>query len=147
MGGRTPRPFTKRQSKLSTMPGLPSMNCVVRPEQSTDNGTRKKAGRSVARSLSSGTHSPPRSLRRFTTIWSEIRPAIGAPTRMCRSPSEADRKHNSHSRLLTHFSDTSRNEERAYESFVRNSIAYTLYCDAIQIPRCQMNLKSAYDSI
>lgn len=76
----TATPFKKNKNMLITSPGVPSTNCVTKPDDIIENGARKPALHNVARRRSSGTHTPPRRLRHFATTRSDSRPARGAPT-------------------------------------------------------------------
>ena len=76
----TPSPFTKSSTRLSARPTLPGTYCVTRPAQRIEHGTMTAAPAMHARRRSSGTQVPPRRLRHWTTIRSEMRPEMGAPT-------------------------------------------------------------------
>lgn len=77
----TPKPLTNRQSKLRLNPsGLFSTYVVTQPLTQRETGARTSAPTRVARSRSSGYHTPPRLALMRATMRSESLPASGAPT-------------------------------------------------------------------
>lgn len=76
----TPTPFMKKDAIFKTRPSGPGIKVVTKPQITSDIGTQKAAPNVAARRRSSGTHSPLRLLRHFTTMLSDRAPAIGEPT-------------------------------------------------------------------
>ena len=77
----TPIPFIKRHNKLNDNPSDPSTNVLIKPKAMTGRGTMRANGIKEARKRSSGYQAPFRLFRHHITVRSEMRPAMGAPTR------------------------------------------------------------------
>ena len=74
-------PFMKRHNKLNINPTDPSTYALIKPKAITGRGTTRANGIKEARKRSSGYQAPFRFFRHHITVRSEMKPAIGAPTR------------------------------------------------------------------
>ena len=74
-------PLMKRHNKLKPNPRDPSTNLLIKPKAMTGRGTMRANGIKEARKRSSGYQAPFRLFRHHMTVRSEMKPAMGAPTR------------------------------------------------------------------
>ena len=71
----------KRHNRLDNNPSDPSTNLLIKPKAMTGRGTMRANGIKEARRRSSGYQAPFRLFRHHITVRSEMKPAMGAPTR------------------------------------------------------------------
>lgn len=120
---RTPMPFIKKDTRFNVSPSGPGTKVVTRPHITSDTGIKTAAPIIAARKRSSGTHSPLRRLRHFTTTWSEKCPDIGAPTKQT---GQIVMNGGGRYKPRTDVSKTYGNKEGADQGFVRYAIFWAL---------------------